>query len=94
MVVFSVLALLLVAVAPIGSAESDSLRVPEDVVRDLTAAKGESAYIIIMEGDPLVATVGVDRLDSPRGRFQKSKLERKQERALKKSGADADSMVY
>ncbi len=78
--------------APIGAASAQEDPGPADPVADppgKTVAESETgSYIVVMEADPLVATIAPDDLDTPAADAQAAVLEETHDAALADAGLD------
>jgi subtilisin family serine protease len=79
MILLSVLALALAALAPVGAAGA--------------AEKEKESYVVIMAEDPLVTTEGQDNLDTQKAAKRQNELRASHAKALKASGAQTSQQV-
>jgi subtilisin family serine protease len=57
-------------------------------------ARAANRYVVVMDDDPLVATVGQDAVRSARGKAEAKRLEAEQDKALKAVGKKASDKTY
>ena len=83
--------------APIGAAGAQEDPAPADPAADppdKTVAESETgSYIVVMEADPLVATIAPDDLDTPAAEAQAAVLEETHDAALADAGLDSADKV-
>src|SRR6186997_3531991 len=83
--------------APIGAASAQEDPAPADPAADppdKTVAESETgSYIVVMEADPLVATIAPDDLDTPAAEAQAAVLEETHDAALADAGLDSADKV-
>ena len=91
LVLLAVLATAFATAIPVGLAEDNN---DGEFGQTTTVEEGDfDSYIVVMQGDPLVVTLGQDALGTPAADAQAADLVEEQDEVLEEAGLDADDKV-